>query len=181
MKSRNRIHLIIVIAFLLCSGKYGFGQEENVEKVNFNKNAIYGSIGRIGSIAGASLLDSYSGWTGTYERMIKQKMWGKNISSFVRVGFGKTSLDGKSWFGGKDYHREGKLIYTQYGVFFGGNNHHLELGLGIAHYVNGYWESDGILPSTTVGYRYQKPGGNVIFRMGGSFPELFYIGLGLSF
>ena len=64
------------------------------------------------------------------DSMIKQKMWNKNISSFLKVGFGKTSLGGTNLFGGKIKHREGKFLYTQYGMLFEANKNHLEIRYG---------------------------------------------------
>ena len=62
----------------------------------------------------------------------------------------------------------------------GANKHHLELGAGPRYVINGGLQ--GYLPfAATIGWRIQEPGGNFIFRMGVSWPEAVYIGLGFSF
>lgn len=39
-----------------------------------------------------------------------------------------------------------------------------------------------LTPSVTLGYRYQKPGGSYVFRVGSGFPvHMFYISLGFAF
>lgn len=142
----------------LSSNGFVYGQKESINDVGFNKNAIYGNVG-IGGL--------YFTATGYYERMITQN---SKISSFIKVGAGGYS----SWGDG------GQYILAQYGILTGAKKHHLELGAGPNYFMNG--DIKGKLPFTaTIGWRVQKPGGKFIFRMGVSFPEAFYIGLGGSF
>lgn len=135
-----------------------FSQKETEEDVGFNKNAIYANVG-------SGLL--YFTATGYYERMLTQN---SKISSFVKVGAGGYALWGVG----------GQFILAQYGILTGAKTHHLELGVGPSYFING--DMQGALPfSGTIGWRIQKPGGNFIFRMGASWPEAVYVGLGFSF
>jgi hypothetical protein len=52
-----------------------------------------------------------------------------------------------------------------------------EISLGVGIFPNDY----DILPTGSLGYRFQKKDGGIIFRTGGGYPEIFYLGLGYSF
>lgn len=82
MKNKNRIRLILTIAVLLCSIKQGNAQNDSLKEAELNKNAIYGNLGDV---------VFYTSATVYYERVIKQHMWNKSISSFAKVGMGKFS------------------------------------------------------------------------------------------
>lgn len=170
MKRRNNICLIVTIAFLLCSINDGLTQD------TLNKNTIYVSVGSF-SFLGTSTLTT----TGYYERMIKQNMWDKNISSFVKVGYGKITNNGTGFLFGGKIHNESQYLLAQYGLLVGGKRKHLELGLGMINFINGYHKEEGFQPSVTVGYRFQAPSEKFIFRIGGSYPEAFYLSMGFSF
>lgn len=96
----------------------------------------------------------------------------RKISSFVKGGIGGYAIWGTG----------GQYVLAQYGILTGAKkNHHLELGAGPLYFANGDLQ-DGEIPVTaTVGWRKQKPGGKSIFRMGVSWPEALYVGLGVSF
>ena len=169
MNIHIKIHVIVIIAFLMCSSNTGISQ-------GIKKNAIYVSLGAF------SFSGNYTNYTATYERMINPRILNKNISSFIKVGFGGTALTGGTHFlGGRVKPENGKYVYTQLGILIGANHIKLEMGLGTTRYVSGYWESDGFLPALNMGWRYQDPGGNFIFRLGASFPELVYASVGFYF
>jgi hypothetical protein len=158
MKKSVKTILFITITLLLASSSIVYGQKESIKDVGFYKNAIHGNVG-IGGL--------YLTATGYYERMITQN---SKVLSFVKVGFGGYSTWGD----------EGNYILGQFGILLGANKHHLELGAGPRYVINGGIQ--GYLPFTaTIGWRIQKPGGKFIFRMGVSWPEAVYIGLGFSF
>ena len=158
MKKSIKTDLLITISILLLSSGIVYSQKESIKDVGFNKNAIYGNVGIGGLVVTA---------TGYYERMITQN---SKISSFVKVGVGGYALAGDG----------GQYILAQYGILTGAKKHHLELGAGPNYFING--DLQGGLPFTlTLGWRIQNPGGKFIFRMGGSLPEMVYIGLGFSF
>jgi len=157
MVQNTKTMALIMVTVLLWSIKSVYGQKGKNGEIGFHKNAIYGSVGTTGFFGSA---------TGYYERMISQR--GK-ISSFIKVGAGTY----ESWGG------SGSYILGQYGILTGVKKHHLELGAGPSYFTSG--GPDALPLSATVGWRVQKPGGNFMFRMGFSYPESIYIGIGISF
>ncbi|GAB5558109.1 MAG: hypothetical protein SchgKO_23220 [Schleiferiaceae bacterium] len=68
---------------------------------------------------------------------------------------------------------------------FGSGSKHFEFGLGVGTYYQ-YLEftPDSHLitvPTLTLGYRYQKPEGGILYRAGFNFPEGAYLSVGTSF
>lgn len=105
-----------------------------------------------------------------YERMLKQKMWDKNIASFVKIGGGYII----EWSFDPEY--GGPSVIAQYGLLFGPRAHHFELGLGLSY------DSFLMRPfSFTTGYRFQRPNKSLVLRAGLSFPEGAYLGFGIAF
>jgi len=127
----------------------------------FNKNLIHTSIGSGGLYFSATVY---------YDRIIKQKMWNRNITSFIRVGYGSAVY----------YGSESSYLLTQYGILTGVKKHHLEVSVGPAYFTNRNLLGD-YSPTAALGWRYQKPGGNFIFRLGIAVPEAIYLGLGIAF
>jgi len=162
MIKRNRNNFPLIIVFFFCSINFVFGQQETPQGVSLNKNAIYANVGTAGL---------YFTATGYYERMITQS---RKIATFAKIGIGGYgTIDEDS----------GEYILAQYGLLTGAKKkHHLEIGAGPAYSIN---DDDGVegelLFTATVGWRIQKPGKNFMFRMGASFPEALYVGLGYSF
>lgn len=152
---KSKIYLIVMLAIFFISMKKVSAQE-----TVFNKNAVYASVGSAGLYFSATVY---------YERMIKQKMWNKNISSFVKVGYGT-----EAHYGG-----ESTYIFGQYGILTGIKKHHLEISAGPNFFMSG--DDSDIPVAATVGWRIQKPGGNFIFRMGVAIPEAAYISVGFTF
>jgi hypothetical protein len=162
MTGINKVRTIVIIAFLLGSIKHGMAQGLMLQEIKFNNNAIYGNVG-IGGL--------YFTATGYYERIITQN---SKISSFVKVGFGAED----HWPAGEG---GGMYLLAQYGLLTGAKTHHLEIGLGPSYFISGDFKGASPPISGTVGWRIQKPRGNFIFRMGASWPEAVYLGLGFSF
>ena len=158
MRKSSKTILLVTITILLSSTKFGYSQNESIKDVGFYKNAIHGNVG-IGGL--------YLTANGYYERMITQS---SKILSFVKVGIGGYSTWGD----------EGNYILGQFGILSGANKHHLELGAGPRYVINGNIQGYGPF-TATIGWRIQKPGGNFIFRLGASWPEAIYVGLGFSF
>lgn len=169
IKSNTNIWGKFLIIILLGYFNYSFAQEEKPQEVVVNKNAIYGSVGTF-------LFLHYTA-TAYYERIIKLDA---NFSTFAKVGMGRfLHLGG-----------DGGYSIFQIGLLSGLKNHHLELGAGVGFNWPKFGHGDVILefPSTrkigwtaNIGWRFQKPQGNFIFRMGASFPEAIYIGVGVPF
>lgn len=147
-----------------------------------NKNVIYGMLG---------LYFPYMGsFTGTVyaERLISPSVLENKVSFILQIGYGgnlETSIgrEGSTW--------SNHYFLARVGVLFGGNDHHFECGLGMCQatfkdtysypgnsYSTTYSER---MPSTHLGYRYQKPNGNLIIKLGGAFPEGPYMGVGVAF
>ena len=112
----------------------------------------------------------YTNITGNLEQEISNNSAHFFNSVSLRIGAGHWS----SW-GNESYNIIGTINWLS-----GANNHHLELGTGIA-YSPAYDDSFGFLPAAQFGYRYQKPGGMLLFRAGIGVPEALYLSLGVCF
>lgn len=145
--------------------------KENVELKHLNKNIVYLCQYSAGLEGGGSI---------NYERIFKQRVWNKSISTFWKITIGSY----------KPFMRS-KLTYSlaQIGILTGKNRHHLEISGGISHTFNHYagWTAErnkellGHPFSGNIGWRIQKPDKHFVFRMGVGVPELLYFGLGLSY
>ena len=151
--------IILIIAFIFM---YKNAESQEIETdVKFRTNAIYGNVG-IFPIYGTAILN--------YERNLNQNTFNRNISSLLKFGFGEYL----AWAVG------GEIVLAQYGLMFFPANHHLEVGIGATYYINGDM-GDLFFPAVNVGYRFQKPGGHLIFRTGISIPEAAHLGIGFAF
>ena len=102
-----------------------------------------------------------------YERNILQRP--KSYTN-LRIGFGVFYLSSM-----KGYHFNPSWVNL-----IGNKNNHLELDLGFKYVVEeGY--ADSFLPDIFAGYRYEKPFGRLIFRMGINLYTLYNIGIGIRF
>ena len=146
------------------------------------KNAIY--------VTGGVAMGTFI--AGNYERML----WGNRLpviqSVYLKGGIGKINIEAFGFF------VSSKLKATTYagalGMLVGGRSSFFDVSMG-AVYLNGTETWESIFSSTTLqtksfqeatfamsmGYRYQKPGGNFVFRTGAGWPELLYISLGICF
>jgi len=152
------VFLLISTLFLSIISKIN-GQELSANKTEWNRNSIQANVGFAGYFAA----------TGYYERILSQK---KKYRSFMKVGVGIYALPGSG--------EGGNYILAHYGILTGMNKHHLELGAGPNWFLEGEWE--GIVPFTaTIGYRNQRPDNHNMFRVGISWPDAVYMGMGISF
>ena len=122
-----------------------------------NKNTFFATIAPGG----------YSFILGSYERMIFSNPESFITSSWLGIGGGVVA----EFFG--DNGLAFKAFYTG---LTGPNNHHLEFNLGLTYMSD---VSSTVTPLATVGYRYQKPNGHFLFRIGGGWPENVFLSLGL--
>jgi hypothetical protein len=167
MKNRTTILSIkgLVVILLFVSNTVAAQSEKPnlIENKMFN-NAIYGSVGY-----GLVYVDA----TVYYERMFNRNAQ-ESISTFVKVGYGVIGVGVPGFEGGP-----GNYILGQFGILTGVRKHHLEVSAGLTKY---YGDVDISIPwSVSIGYRFQKPGGNFIFRTGVGWIEGIYAGLGTSF
>ena len=117
-----------------------------------------------------------------YERIVKQKQYAFFNVIAIKSGIGKwTALEG----GGANFHSG---LTTLSGI----KSNHFETNIGgsLFYYkgqrytsITEYTEFHEfiVFPMINLGYRYQKPKGDFIFRTGAGFPEGFYISLGICF
>jgi hypothetical protein len=176
----EKILLIFLIAFIIYPS-YGQSRDEN-HQGGVKKNALQVSAGFSGFRGGYNV---------TYERLI--------------VSFEKNSLMGlwaKGGFGGWGviYSTGGPYQHLSLGILTGKNKGHFELNFGGARMYNktGLEHETALRdhhsepkptkddyvdfsPIGAMGYRYQKPSGNFLFRCGVGYPESIYIGFGLGF
>ncbi|MEM9687543.1 MAG: hypothetical protein AAF934_11575 [Bacteroidota bacterium] len=164
----NNLKVYVLGSFALLMGNI-YGQEVNIDNVPtlLKKNAVYGTVGSLGL-----------GFT-HYSVNVERTLWDTNgIITNMRVRLGGGQWTEVSWGDEpqEDLHFIGSLnVLTGYRTF------HLELGLG-ASYIRHIDYGDSIVsPNVILGIRLQKPGGNVIFRFGGGFPEEVYLSLGVAF
>ena len=83
--------------------------------------------------------------------------------------------------GGAAAHWEGasSFIMTKGGALFGKYKRFIEASAGVTYYFMGDYAGD-LLPNINLGYRRQSLDRDLIFRVGVGFPEIIYIGWGLS-
>ena len=119
---------------------------------------------------------------GNYERIFSQKKTGFFKSYLMRYGFG--------WY--ESYGSPGYNVIAGISGLSGLQKAHFELNLGVAAMFNwdGFHDEDSIdrilgktliIPAGAIGYRFQKPGGHFVFRVGAGFPETFYLSFGFCF
>ena len=157
-----------------------FGQESTVLEP---KNIIHGSVGILG-LGFAAIIN--------YERLVVKTEDRKYlIKCYAHGGVGYYAEFGLGY---------GPTFVTSFKGILGRKNAHLELGLGITGLVNnGNYEYDydnylrgnepkptrldhtWLLPAGTIGYRYQTPGEDFVFRTGVGFPDGVYISIGFAF
>jgi hypothetical protein len=151
--------------------------KQNIDSLNPEaKNNIY-------CVAGTWIIGLDA--TLNYERMILHLGQRKSISLSLRAGYGKWAY----WTsGGNGGILSANLIYFK-------RASHIETGFGaVILFDREKYEMDVIFepptskkecmiytPCINLGYRYQKPGGHSIFRIGFSYPEGAYAALGVAF
>ena len=157
---------------------------QNEMDIALKKNSFYLS---------ASNLVLWGTAKAAYERQIQHKVGARNFSTYVKIGYGGFATWGAA----------GRASVVQMNRIYGLRNSHFEVGVGIAHLfdkesyriaVSNYNISSSDydqeptrrkyywwLPAFDIGYRFQKPGGNFIFRTGLGSPEGVYLSFGLAF
>ena len=152
---------------------YGQNSVENHQEVIY-RNALQVSAG-------------FSGFRGAYHVTYERRI----------ISFEKNSLIGlwaKGGFGGWGviYSTGGPYQHLSLGILTGKNKGHFELNLGgarmynktgLEHYtaIRDHQLELDFSPIGAIGYRYQKPSGNFLFRCGVGYPESVYIGFGVGF
>ena len=141
-------------------------------EVTSAKNVIYGSAGFLGLGGSASI---------NYERLVFSIQKKAHIDAYIHGSFGAYAY----WY------NSGNFVDLSLQWLLGKKNSHLEVGLGLLvmgdEYFDGSTYSDkqkyelNDYPFANVGYRYQKPGGSLVFRTGIGVLDGIYISLGWAF
>ena len=146
MKKNNMLSSLLLIFLIGFSTSVGYGQEIELPEKEKNRNAIYGDFSILVVWHAASL---------SYERRLKENIFNKNLSSFVRLGGG--------YIGGYEIDPGGPFVTSHYGWLLGKKSHHLEGSLGVYYGPEGiYFDNKPhyiLIPSGGLGYRYQEPAG----------------------
>ena len=108
-----------------------------------------------------------------YERNIFQR---PKSQSNLRIGFG----NGKFFTAGEGYYLNPAFVYLA-----GAQNSHVEFNLGVKYMLTNSIEdpdfSEVCIPDIFLGYRFEKPSGGFVFRLGLNYPTLINIGIGYKF
>lgn len=156
---------VTLSSFLLVFTFNLFSQEETAQTVyrglpRMPGNAFHGNVGG-GSFKGEGLY-----FTGTllYERLLQKKVKDSVAYPYIQIGGGGAM----GWGGNAPY------AVARFGLFTGVKASHFECNAGAIFPLRP-------LLSASIGYRYQKPDGNFIFRTGAAWPEGIYVGFGVAF
>ena len=135
------------------------------------KNVVYATAGTIIFAGGVNA---------NYERQLFRNQL-NSMSIWIRIGYG---FYYQYSYGAIENHLIGITMLK------GTNSKHFELNLSYANFQISpdFLKSDGVLGiysnhsiAGSIGYRYQKPNGNFIFRTGAGYPETLYISFGFCF
>jgi hypothetical protein len=158
MKKIPSSFLIVFITIFVCLENYG--QEKAGQSQEFRKNSINGYLG-------------FVEYNINYERNISKRE--KSFTN-IRMGFGLGAFVTAG---------EGIYLNPAFVHLVGKKYSFLELGLGfkyMLHYEGLNPEySEFFIPDIFVGYRYERPDGKRIFRVGFNWPTLVNIGTGFKF
>ena len=158
-----RFYLFLFV--LLVSLQVGAQSDSiKVESLPLKKNSFYISAG--------AALDFYLVGTLAYERIFWQNTKDFHVAIGGQVGYSHYEVWGIG----------GSIINVNLLVLIGEGKHHLDFLGGANFFLDGDLKDYGpYVLSIDIGYRYQKPIGGFIFRIGTGWPEVFYIGLGYNF
>ena len=158
----------LVFVLISAASNITFSQSENTDlKNSLNCNNISLNIGSALIVNGIGL---------KYERLIPRKKVYYTLMGgvhFNRINF----------FGVEDH----LTVYFSNGLITGINKRkHFEASLGLGLDMYRYLHSTGFryvefAPIFNIGYRFQVPDESYVFRSGIGYPELIYLGFGLSF
>ncbi len=179
---------ILYVFVFIIGFHHAFSQDQVTDSVTVDRipelyrNAIY--------VTGGVAMGTFI--AGNYERML----WGNRHpivqSVYLKGGVGKVNIEAFGFFVSSTL--EATTYMAAAGMLAGGRSSFFDVSLG-AVYLSGTETWESMFSSTTLhtksfqeatfamslGYRYQKPGGNFVFRTGAGWPELLYISLGICF
>lgn len=129
--------------------------------------------------------------SGNYERILWQNPNRSLRALTLRVGVGKNWME--TWFLIGNVKYELRTYTGMLGFLVGKRGSNFDFGMGatvldgttLTTSIFSYTETKGqyqdVNLAMNLGYRYQKPGDNFIFRCGLGWPDGLYVSLGLSF
>lgn len=182
--SQMRYSILTAICFVFVSIPF-YAQSVDDSSLFENKNSV--------SISGGYGLLYITGHV-SYERILKPRLDNDKFRQFgFKVGYnrwvfwaddGSTFYGALNWIWGKSKNH----LETSLGLSILFESSSYEIGVSNSRVINGgsgvepsRAEYTMLLPSGNIGYRFQKPDGNFIFRTGIGFPEAVYIGFGVAF
>ena len=152
---------ILCLILILFVNSLSFSQDLSSTKAsNEAKNSLVLSAGTILFVSNASI---------SYERRLSTIGARGESSLWVKGRYSK--------FSGWITPDEGRFFDATVFTLLGAGRSFTELSLGVGMFPY----DPSLAPTASVGYRFQKQDGGIIFRTGMGFPELFYLGLGYSF
>ena len=161
----------IFILYFIFSVSPGFSQ--HCRSVNnttlLKKNAIYGTLG-------VEFGEFYGTFLANYDRQLFHLPNSFIHSMWLRVGAGPYV----------QWTAKGVNYVSTLSAVIGRTSNHLEIGSGVLLTYNINEKRFHPLVhnshlATNLGYRFQKPGGNYIFRAGIGWPEFIYLSFGICF
>jgi hypothetical protein len=130
---------------------------KSATSLDMNKNTFYATLAPGG----------YGFILGSYERMISSNPASFITSSWLGIGGGYVA---------EIFGQEGTALKAFYTGLTGSKRSHFEINFGITYMSE---VSTRVTPLATIGYRYQKANGHLLFRIGGGWPENLFLSLGL--
>ena len=166
-----KLKMLFILCFIFIIS-IGYSQEtkSDISSIGLKKNVIYGTLGVI-------IDDTYFTFLGNYEHMIFELPNSFFHSFWIRIGAGPwVAFDAN---GGTNY-------VSTLSTVMGKRSTHLEIGAGVLFtYDKGIKRFHPIVDDRhlagNLGFRFQKPGGQFVFRTGIGWPEFMYLSLGLCF
>jgi len=179
----------LTLVITVCSANLCNAQSTNsiTSDSGLLKNYAYATIG-----LGLTWDGIWSTFSGSYERMIFEPKKKGLSSVWLRSALSVSKFD--SYSDGIDF----TDIIVGISGLTGLNNRHFEWSVGLlVGYDFSYYKNElenfstyriinksdyfVVLPAIALGYRFQPPGGKIIYRTGIAFPELAYFSLGVCF
>ncbi len=157
-------YILFIALYLIGFGVHAQTDSTRSKESPLNKNSFYLGLG-----AGTEF---YFTGTFTYERLLWQRKKAVHFAIGANIGYSYYAVWGIG----------GSVISANLLLLTGANKSHIEISGGANFILNGDLEGYGPYKfSTSVGYRFQKPEGGFLFRIGTGWPEVGYIGLGHNF
>ena len=166
-----KLKMLFILCFIFFIS-IGYCQEikSDISPIGLKKNVIYGTLG-------VEIEETYYSLMGNYERMILELPNSFFNSFWVRIGAGPWAA----------FDANGGINYVStLSAVMGRRSAHLEIGSGVLFtYDSGEKRFHPLVNDRylagNLGFRFQRPGGEFVFRTGIGWPEFMYLSLGFCF